>query len=163
MDEIVVVSQIRKESLPPWLAMIVGGGDAGVTEAVDFGDDAANRFLELSAQLGVFYDGKSAGESGQVISFAGSHEGDSAVGDLLAKGSGKGVLGLSIEDEVTVDLVGDEYEIMAFAEVGEGGEFFFAEDSPDGVVWTAEDKDFGVGLDRGFHRVDVEGPAVFAI
>ena len=143
--------------------MIVGGGDSGVTEAVDFGDDAANRFLELSAQLGVFYDGKSAGESGQVISLAGSHEGDSAVGDLLAKGSGKGMLGLSIEDEVAVDLVGDEYEIMAFAEVGEGGEFFFAEDSPDGVVWTAEDKDFGVGLDRGFHRGDVEGPAVFAI
>jgi hypothetical protein len=82
---------------------------------------------------------------------------------LLAKGSGKGVLSLSIEDEVTVDLVGDEYEIMAFAEVGEGGEFFFAEDSPDGVVWTAEDKDFGVRFDRGFHRVDVEGPAVFAI
>jgi hypothetical protein len=44
IDEIVVVSQIRKESLSPWFAMIVGGGDAGVTEAVDFGDDAANRF-----------------------------------------------------------------------------------------------------------------------
>ena len=143
--------------------MIVGGGDAGVTEAVDFGDDAANRFLKLSSQLGVFYDGKSTGKARQVVSLAGRHEGDSAVGDLLAKGSGQGVFGLSIEDEVTVDLVGDEYEIMAFAEVGEGGEFFFAEDSPDGVVWTAEDKDFSVGLDRGFHRVDVEGPAVLAI
>ena len=73
------------------------------------------------------------------------------------------MLSLSIEDEVTVDLVGDEYEIMAFAEVGEGGEFFFAEDSTDGVVWTAEDKDFSVGLDRSFHRGDIEGPAVFAI
>ena len=143
--------------------MIVGGGDAGVTEAVDLGDDAANRFLELSAQFGIFYDGKSAGESGQVISLARRHEGDGAVGDLLAKSSGKGVLGLSIEDEVTMDLVGDEYEIMAFTEVSEGGEFFFTEDSPDGVVWTAEDKDFGVGFDRGFHRVDVESPAVLAI
>ena len=31
----------------------------------------------------------------------------------------------------------------------------FAEDSPDRVVWTAEDEDFGVGFDRGFHRVDI--------
>ena len=73
------------------------------------------------------------------------------------------MLDLSIEDEVTVDLVGDDYEIMAFAEVGEGGEFFFTEDSADRVVWATEDEDFGVGLDRSFHRVDVEGPAVLAI
>ena len=55
-----------------------------------------------------------------------------------------------------MDLVGDEYEIMAFAEVGEGVEFFFAEDSADRVVWTTEDEDFSVGFDRGFHRLDVE-------
>ena len=117
----------------------------------------------MSTQLGVFYDGISTGKAGQVVSLAGRHKGNCAVGYLLAKGSGQGVFGLSIEDEVTVDLVGDEYEIMAFAEVGEGGEFFFAEDSPDRVVWTTEDKDFGVGFDRGFHRVDVEGPTVLAI
>ena len=135
--------------------MIVGGGDASVTEAVDFGDDAANRFLELSSQLGAFYHGKSTGKARQVVSLAGRHEGDCAVGDMLAKGSCEGVLGLSIEYEVTVDLVRDEYEIMAFAKVGEGGELFFVEDSADRVVWTAEDEDFGVGLDCVFHFVDI--------
>ena len=52
VDKIVVVLQISKESLAPWFAMIVGCGDTGVTEAVDT-IDTANRFLELSAQLGV--------------------------------------------------------------------------------------------------------------
>ena len=73
------------------------------------------------------------------------------------------MLGLSIEYEIAVDFVGDEYEIMAFAEVGESGEFFFAEYSADRVVWATEDEDFGVGFDRGFHRFDIEGPAVFVI
>ena len=84
INEIVVVSQVCKESLPPWFSMIVGSGHTSVTEAVDFSNDAANRFLELSAQLGVFYDGKSAGEARQVIGLAWCHKGDCPVGDLLA-------------------------------------------------------------------------------
>ena len=87
VDEIVVVSQILEESLSPWFPMIVGGGDACVTEAVDFSDDTANRFLKLSTQLGVFYDRISTGKARQVVRLAGRHEGYGAVSDLIAKGS----------------------------------------------------------------------------
>lgn len=44
--------------------MVVGGGAAGVAEAVDFGDDASDGFLKLVAALVVFDDGVGAGEAG---------------------------------------------------------------------------------------------------
>lgn len=52
---------------------------------------------------------------------------------------------------------------MLLAEVAEVGEFVFAVNAADRIVRTAKDKEFGVWLYCGFHRIEVECPLVVGV
>ncbi len=59
-----------------------------------------------------------------------------------------------------MDLVGAADEVVLFAEGVYFLEFFSVEYAGTGVVWVAEEEDFGVGLDGFFEGVPVENVAV---
>ena len=44
-----------------------------------------------------------------------------------------------VVEDVFVDFIGDEIEVVLFAEAGNEGEFFFGKDFACGVVWGVED------------------------
>ena len=64
-----------------------------------------------------------------------------------------------VEDEVAVDLVGDQDQVVACAEVGEAFEFGRGEDAAERVLRVAEDEDAAAGVTACLEAVPVEGPA----
>lgn len=63
-----------------------------------------------------------------------------------------------VEDEVAVDLVGQEDEVVRLAKGREVGDFLFGENAAHGVLRIAEDEDLGVGSDGIFEPLPVESP-----
>jgi len=162
-DELVVAAQIGDQCLAPRFAVVVGGFAAGIAEAIHFGDDAADRFLKLESQLGVFDDREGTCEAGQVVGLTWCHECHGARGERLAEFGSDDVLRVVVKDEVAVDLVGDEDQVVLFAEVAEACEFCFCVNTADGIVRAAQDEELGVRLDGGFHCIEVERPCVVSV
>lgn len=53
---------------------------------------------------------------------------------------------LALEDQVLVDLVGDDEEVAFAGECGDGGQFLAAEDGAGGVVRGVEKDEAGAGV-----------------
>ena len=118
-DEFVVISQIREQCLSPWFTVIISSSAAGVAKTIHFGDDATDGCLKLLAQFGIFDDRVGAGEARQVVGLARCHQCDCTRGEAFIESGSEGVLRILVKYEVAVDLVGDQYEIVFFAEFTE--------------------------------------------
>lgn len=66
--------------------------------------------------------------------------------------------GLLVENQVAVDFVGDEDEVVGFAEAGEALDFLLGKNPAEWVLWVAEQKDSCGGRDGVFHGGPIELP-----
>ena len=158
-ERIAVVPEVCDEFCAPGFAVAVGGLGSVVGKGVDFGERVAAGGGEAAAQRVVRDDGEGVAEAGDVPGFAGGEKGDGARGETLRKiEAGEMWGGGFVEDEVAVDFIGDEDEVVAFAEGGEFFDFGFRKHAAERVLRIAEEKQLGRGGDGLFHGFPIEGP-----
>ncbi|PMQ10022.1 hypothetical protein PseAD21_18070 [Pseudomonas sp. AD21] len=116
-------------------------GDAGRFHAqrVDAVDHAAAGVVDAFAQGCVLDDHERCLEAGDVVSLAGRHQGDGALGDFRAQGGGRNVHA-AIEAQLGMDLVGDDPGVLCRADIGHGLQLFTAEHLADRVVRVAQEQ-----------------------
>lgn len=63
-----------------------------------------------------------------------------------------------VEDEITVDFVGDEHEIVAYTEIRDSQDVGFGKHAAKRVLRIAEQEDLGFGRNCRLHALPIEGP-----
>ena len=119
LERVAVAAQVVEQPGVPVAAVPVGRLGGGDGEAAGERQQSLARPQEPPAQRLVGDDGEGEVQAGQVEGLARRHERDDAV---LVVGSGerRGHVHEVVEDEVAVDLVADEDEVVAAAEVQHG-------------------------------------------
>ena len=123
-ERIADLFEVGEQFQAPWFAVAVGGLGGIVGEGVDFGEGVAAGGAEFATDGVVGDDGVGVTEAGDVPCLAGREQGDGAIGKTLGEVQGGEMRGGGfVEDEVAVDFIGDEDEVMAFAEIGDSLDF----------------------------------------
>jgi len=126
----------------------VGGGVA--LQHVDGGSD----FLRSG--------GVTEAPAGHGVGFGETVDGDGEVGDFLAEGS-DGDVGLVGVNEFFVDFVGQDEDVFAHGDVGDGLKLFLGVNGAGGVAGAVDDDHLGEGGHGVLELIRGHFPAVFAL
>src|SRR5690606_24640721 len=97
-------------------------------------------------------------QAGNVVRLARCHERDGAFGEFRTDERAGNVRQRIVEDEVAMDLVGNEQQVVLATEGAEFFQFVAAPDAGEGVVRVAEVVEFGGRCDGGGEGVPIEFP-----
>ena len=141
---------------------MVGGFGRVVGEGVDLGEGVAFGGLKAAADGVVGDDGVGITEAGDVVGLGGGEEGNGVIAQLFGEVECREVRGLFfVENEVAMNLIGDEENVEFFAKGGELDHFALGENAAQWILRIGEKKDAGVGADVGDHLFPIESPDTF--
>ena len=159
LQEIDVGLEIGQEGIEPVPPVGVGGFEAD--DAEDLAELVARPFrllLERLEEPGIGGDDRGGRKARDVEGLARGDAGDRPLGELRRQG-GEDLMPAAAEDEIVVDLVGEDDEIVPPGDRAEALELLARPDAPHRVVGTAEDHHPDVPVDPPFEVVEVHDVA----
>ena len=155
-DIVAVAFDVYQQLVKPCVAFEICAGYDGLYKAAcRRAMSARNHCLELVSQLFVLDDDVGVEDAGEVEGLGGCCAGDGVLRCPLVDGGKDDVLAL--EDQVVVDLVGDDGEVMSFADLGQLLELFALPYAARGVVGRAEHENLGLVGDLGLEILEIKG------
>ena len=157
---LIIAPQHLEDALQPGPAMAVGCLAADIAEAVDLGDHSARGLLETQPQGRIRYQDETAGQAGHVVGLAGGHQGQAVLIGPRIDIQDSVMPGLFVQNQVTVDLIRDQKQVVALAEIHQLPQLIQTPDPTHRVVRIAQDEEAGPVMDGPFHPLKIKDIAI---
>ena len=117
-EDITIFPEVIDEIATPWLSFPVGRLCGIHRERIDLRQSTASGCIELSAKFGIANHSERIAKTCDVVGLAGRQQGDDALLQRIGQAQGREVSLIRLKNEVAMNLVGNEDEVVLFAEIG---------------------------------------------
>ena len=153
-QEIAIAFEIAHQLFEPRVGFAVSGDGRGVAEHIDLRHEVGDGGRESLAHGGVRNDCHRALEPGKIERLARRHERHRARLDLRRQRRDRHVAA-SVEQQITMDLIGDDPHVAARARRGHALELGAVEHPPNGIVRVAQQECPRARAERARERVEI--------
>ncbi len=126
---------------------------------VDKGDNTRHGLAEISAQPLIGYDGKRTAEPRHIVSFAGCHQRNGAIGEVIAQGRGGNVGFALIQQKIAMNLIGTDNNLVFKTNLAKGCQLLPGKYPSHRVVGIAKDEKSGARGNGTRQALGIKVPA----